>query len=202
MKITLKLTPMKALLNLLIALGTASVAFAQGETGTATLSGVFNAGLYDYTITLNNTSTTPIGTFWYAWVPGGFFLPSTPASVTAPPGGRPPSFKVTPFNTKPVLVTRWEEDRHWIFSLPVPTPLPPWPETFPAVPLPETRLEPLIFTVAPPLRMPATNLLCSPCPNPPRWVCCWLAFSGWLWPVVGEVCKNQPSPHKGESELL
>ena len=86
MKITPKLTFAKLPLTLLIALGTASAAFAQGETGTATLNGVQNGSLFDYTLTLNNTGTTPIGTFWYAWVPGGFFLPSTPASATAPTG--------------------------------------------------------------------------------------------------------------------
>ena len=86
MKITLTLAFTKALLTFLIALGTASAAFAQGETATAQLSGVFNAGVYDYTITLQNTSTTPIGTFWYAWIPGEFFLPSTPASETPPTG--------------------------------------------------------------------------------------------------------------------
>jgi hypothetical protein len=85
MKITLQLASTRVFLNLLIAMGTASATFAQ-ETGTAQLSGVFNAGVYDYTITLHNTSATTIGTFWYAWIPGYFFLPSTPASATAPAG--------------------------------------------------------------------------------------------------------------------
>ena len=47
------------------------------------------AGLnYDYTITLNNTasSTSPIETLWYAWVPGQDFLPTSPISVQAPAG--------------------------------------------------------------------------------------------------------------------
>ena len=70
--------------TLLIMLGTASGAFAQGETGTATLSGVQDGSVYDYTITLHNTSSVAIGTFWYAWIPGQFYLPSAPTSVTAP----------------------------------------------------------------------------------------------------------------------
>jgi hypothetical protein len=44
------------------------------------------AGAYDYTITLNNTGG-PIGTFWFAWVPGGNFLtPGDLISVTEPNG--------------------------------------------------------------------------------------------------------------------
>jgi hypothetical protein len=46
-------------------------------------------GLYDYTITLNNSasSTGPIETFWFAWLPNGDnFLLSSPASVQAPAG--------------------------------------------------------------------------------------------------------------------
>ncbi|HVT82722.1 MAG TPA: PEP-CTERM sorting domain-containing protein, partial [Phycisphaerae bacterium] len=46
---------------------------------------------YDYTITLHNTGTTNIGTFWFAWTPPGApieydFLPSNP-SATSQPGG-------------------------------------------------------------------------------------------------------------------
>ena len=45
-------------------------------------------GLFDYTITLNNSasSTTSIGTFWYAWLPGQDYLPSSPTLVTPPTG--------------------------------------------------------------------------------------------------------------------
>lgn len=39
---------------------------------------------YTYTITLTDTGTTNIGTFWYAWVPGEDFLDSEPTSVTDP----------------------------------------------------------------------------------------------------------------------
>lgn len=42
--------------------------------------------LYHYDITLNNTGTTDIGTFWFAWIPGGDFLPSVPASESSPSG--------------------------------------------------------------------------------------------------------------------
>jgi len=87
MKIASKLFPGKLFLNLLATLGTASAAFAQGEMATGTVSGVPNAGSYDYTITLNNTSgSIAIGSFWYAWIPGFFYLPGVPSSASAPTG--------------------------------------------------------------------------------------------------------------------
>jgi hypothetical protein len=42
-------------------------------------------GDYRYTITLKDTGTTPIGTFWFGWVPGANFLPSKP-QASAPKG--------------------------------------------------------------------------------------------------------------------
>jgi hypothetical protein len=33
---------------------------------------------YRYTIALKDTGSTPIGTFWFSWVPGSGFLPSAP----------------------------------------------------------------------------------------------------------------------------
>lgn len=87
MKATPRMTVSKLTLTLLLAGGTAFTTFAQvGETANATLSGVQNGSLYDYILTLNNTGTVPVGTFWYAWIPGYFFLPSAPASVTVPTG--------------------------------------------------------------------------------------------------------------------
>jgi hypothetical protein len=43
---------------------------------------------FDYTITLTNSSssTSAIGTFWYAWIPGEDFLATKPLSVTPPTG--------------------------------------------------------------------------------------------------------------------
>lgn len=42
-------------------------------------------GDYRYTITLKDTGTTAIGTFWFAWVPGDDFLPAKP-KASAPKG--------------------------------------------------------------------------------------------------------------------
>ncbi|MDE3065947.1 MAG: PEP-CTERM sorting domain-containing protein [Verrucomicrobiota bacterium] len=88
MKITSRTTVSHQILSLLFALGAASAAFGQNgpERATATLNGVQNGGLYDYTISLDNTGTVPIGTFWYAWIPGQFYLPSAPASEAPPTG--------------------------------------------------------------------------------------------------------------------
>jgi hypothetical protein len=90
MKTTLKQISTKSFLNILLTLGTASVALAQGESASGTVSGQYNGSSYDYTITLNNTSgSVGIGSFWYSWtpnVPPFFYLPSTPNSATAPAG--------------------------------------------------------------------------------------------------------------------
>src|SRR6516164_109855 len=54
--------------------------------------------LWQYSITLHDTGTTPIGTFWFSWVPGEGFLASLPSSIKSPAGwadmitnGAPPS---------------------------------------------------------------------------------------------------------------
>jgi hypothetical protein len=52
----------------------ASIAFTQLDPTT-----------YKYSITLSDSGTTPIGTFWFSWVPGEGFLPDIPTFV-APQG--------------------------------------------------------------------------------------------------------------------
>jgi hypothetical protein len=74
----------------LIVGGAAGSAHAQGTLAvTGQVTGTpAGGGLYDYTITLQNSaaSTATVGTFWYGWVPGVFYLPTSPTSVTAPNG--------------------------------------------------------------------------------------------------------------------
>ena len=67
----------------------ATPAFAAGISANATYTSVANAntpGVYDYSLTLNNTGTTTIGTFWFAWVPGGDFLNPVPSAASQPAG--------------------------------------------------------------------------------------------------------------------
>src|SRR6202000_333521 len=40
-------------------------------------------------ITVTNTGTTTIGTFWFGWEPGEDFLPSAPLSTSSPTGWNP-----------------------------------------------------------------------------------------------------------------
>lgn len=67
----------------------ATPSFAAGLSASAAFTATkdpLTANLYDYSLVLNNTGTTTIGTFWFAWVPGGDFLNPTPSSATQPSG--------------------------------------------------------------------------------------------------------------------
>ena len=63
-------------------------AFASGIAATATYTATPDAvaGVYDYSLTLNNTGTTNIGEFWFAWIPGAGFLSVVPSAVGSPAG--------------------------------------------------------------------------------------------------------------------
>ena len=51
------------------------------QSATATISDVAAAGGYDYTITLNNTGTYNLQSFWYGWTEDGNNLPSDPSNA-------------------------------------------------------------------------------------------------------------------------
>ena len=54
---------------------------------TATIASSPNSnGTYHYELVLNNTGSTTIGTFWYAWIPGANYMQATPTNVQAPAG--------------------------------------------------------------------------------------------------------------------
>jgi hypothetical protein len=59
----------------------ASAISASAQSATATISGVQNGSVYDYTITLNNTGSTMLNSFWYGWIQFLFDLPSPPSSA-------------------------------------------------------------------------------------------------------------------------
>jgi hypothetical protein len=75
------------LAGLSLAAGSAVSAYAQGELASGTLipSG---SGPYAYNLTFSDAAgaTSPIGSVWYAWIPGFFYLPGTPTSASAPAG--------------------------------------------------------------------------------------------------------------------
>jgi hypothetical protein len=77
----------RALLATMLAGATAATGWAQGQLGHGTLTSSGN-GPYTYSLTFSNAAnaTSPIGSVWYAWVPGQFFLPSSPSGASAPLG--------------------------------------------------------------------------------------------------------------------
>ena len=76
------------------AAGLASVALAwactavpavAAEAASATLSSTeISPTSWQYSLTLNDTGTTDIGTLWFAWVPGENFMSSAPTNTTSP----------------------------------------------------------------------------------------------------------------------
>jgi hypothetical protein len=54
---------------------------------TATIASSPNSnGTYHYELVLDNTGSTTIGTFWYAWIPGANYMQASPSNVQAPSG--------------------------------------------------------------------------------------------------------------------
>jgi hypothetical protein len=43
-------------------------------------------GVYQYQITLDDIGTTPVGTFWFSWIPGEDFMPVMPMEIDSPAG--------------------------------------------------------------------------------------------------------------------
>lgn len=63
--------------------GRAYAAIGASETITAQQAG---PNSWNYSMSLTNTGTTAIGSYWFAWIPGYDFLPSAPTSLSAPAG--------------------------------------------------------------------------------------------------------------------
>jgi hypothetical protein len=61
--------------------------FASGIDATATFTdSQVSPGVNQYNLTLNDTGSTTIGTFWFSWIPGSDFMPVSPTDITAPSG--------------------------------------------------------------------------------------------------------------------
>jgi hypothetical protein len=77
---------MKTTFFLAAAVGLAAGAQAQ-LNGSADLTPTPMAGgMTHYAGVVQNTGTTTVGTFWFAWLPGYDFMPHAPVNITAPPG--------------------------------------------------------------------------------------------------------------------
>jgi hypothetical protein len=79
------------LLLLLVVFLAASVSIrANGLDATATYTDMMvSPGVFQYDLTLTNTGTTTIGTFWFSWIPGAGFMGVTPTNVMSPAGWTP-----------------------------------------------------------------------------------------------------------------
>ena len=77
----------RILLGCVLAAGTVTSGHAQGQLASGTIGGS-GSGPYVYTLTFTDAAgaTSPIGSVWYAWIPGFFYLPGIPTSASAPAG--------------------------------------------------------------------------------------------------------------------
>ncbi len=71
------------------AVAAGSLAAANSAMATESASAIITAATagsstWQYSLTLNNTGTTTIGTFWFAWVPGQSYMTVNPTHVIAP----------------------------------------------------------------------------------------------------------------------
>jgi hypothetical protein len=55
-------------------------------TATATISTSQTSAPFNYTIHLNNTGNTDIGTLWFGWIPGYDFMNTSPTNISVPAG--------------------------------------------------------------------------------------------------------------------
>lgn len=72
---------------LIIFITAPQLALAQGQLASGTIVGS-GSGPYTYDLTFSDAggAANSIGSVWYAWIPGQFFLPGTPTGASAPAG--------------------------------------------------------------------------------------------------------------------
>jgi len=76
-----------ALAAVAIACACAAAPAAASEAAGATFSSVqLSPASWQYSLTLDDTGTTDIGTFWFAWVPGKDFMATAPSGIADPAG--------------------------------------------------------------------------------------------------------------------
>ena len=70
-----------------IACACAAAPAAASEAATATYASTpLSPTSWHYSLTLVDTGTTTLGTFWFAWVPGEDFMPTSPSDIDSPAG--------------------------------------------------------------------------------------------------------------------
>jgi len=69
-----------------LVMGAASPAMAAEAASATFASQQLSATSWQYSLTLTDTGTTDVGTFWFAWVPGKDFMASAPSAVTSATG--------------------------------------------------------------------------------------------------------------------
>jgi hypothetical protein len=78
---------MKTIATLFVSVCAAVVPVCAAEMAAATYSDAqINASTYHYDLSLSDTGTTNLGTFWFAWVPGKDFMPTSPLNIGTPAG--------------------------------------------------------------------------------------------------------------------
>src|SRR5262245_54908971 len=69
----------------IVVFGVRGASLAQGTLVSSLItSQPIGGGAWHYDIVLTNISQDPVGTFWFAWVPGADFLPSMPMNIQPP----------------------------------------------------------------------------------------------------------------------
>ena len=69
----------------LLAGACATLPAAAAESASATFTSTqLSATSWQYSLTLDDTGTTDLGTFWFAWVPGKDFMPTAPSAIASP----------------------------------------------------------------------------------------------------------------------
>jgi hypothetical protein len=78
------LSPLRLVLSLFFMLGATHNSQAQ-TVATAEINDTpLGGGVYDYSIILTDTGSTPIETFWFSWIPGADFLLTKPTNIVSP----------------------------------------------------------------------------------------------------------------------
>ena len=72
----------------MILAGAALSCSAQGILASGQITGTLSGSSYNYLLTIadGGGATNSIGSVWYAWVPGQFYLASVPSNLLAPTG--------------------------------------------------------------------------------------------------------------------